>query len=116
MNINPIQSFNYSPAAMRNNQLQKVNSKPNFKGHINTSIEHYEALGEKARNINFDSIEKKLKDLRFKLEMTGDEKVRVTLKKQIENLEYERQEKLDKIKSIFKEMDEIFYLNGWGSE
>ena len=96
--------------------IQKSNSQSTFKGHINTSIEHYEALGEKARNINFDSIEKKLKDLRFKLEITENEKTRATLKKQIENLEYELQEKLDEIKSIFNEREKIFYLNGWGSE
>jgi len=116
MNINPIQSFNYSPATMRNNQLQKVNSKPTFKAHIDTSIKHYDELGAKIRSIKLDSIKEKLENLRFKLEITRGAKARSALEEQIEDLELDLQYKLDKIKELWAERDEIFNLNGWGEE
>ena len=116
MNINPIQSFSYAPVTMRNNQLQKINSKPNFKGHIDTSINHYDELGAKIRSINIKAINEKLDDLRFALEITKGKKARKVLEEQIENLECERQDKLDEIKALWAERDEIFNLNGWGEE
>ena len=115
MKIYALQTNNYKSIAMRNNQLQKVNSQPNFKGGINHSIEHYKGLGKRLRNIAEEetSIKEKLKDLKFELEITRDNKARKILEEQIEDLELDLDIINDRASAIADERNKICHINGW---
>ena len=115
MKIYALQTNNYKSIAMRNNSLQKVNSQPNFKGGINHSIEHYDKLGKRLRNIAEEEtpIKEKLKDLKFELEITRDNKARKILEEQIEDLELDLDIINDRAFAVADEREKICDINGW---